>query len=103
MEAEILELEDQFPVEAVEFLVRKDPKVVCFSVHIWNIELIRKCIALLRQVLPQVFIIAGGPELHAISIDDSIVKDVDFIVKGEGDKVIAPLCSFCLCSSNHSS
>jgi radical SAM superfamily enzyme YgiQ (UPF0313 family) len=96
IDAEILELEDQFPVEAVEFLTKKKPKIVCFSVHIWNIELIRKCAALLRQVRPSVFIIAGGPELEAIPMDDSLVGDVDYIVKGEGDAVIAPLCSYCL-------
>lgn len=103
IDAEILELENQFPVEAVELLAKKKPKVVCFSVHIWNIELIRKCVGLLRQVLPEVFVVAGGPELEAISMDDSLINDLDFVVKGEGDDLIAPLCLYGLGENKTSS
>jgi len=93
-------------VETVEFtvnepinriysgIVSEKPDVVGFSCYIWNIELVLKLCDDLKKALPNIVIIAGGPE---VSFEDGgLLKDsnnVDYIISGEGEEKLPYLLS----------
>lgn len=47
----------------VSDLFQKRPDVIGFSCYIWNIEETLKLIGILKQVMPEVTIVLGGPEV----------------------------------------
>lgn len=64
-------------------------QVVLFCTYIWNAEMICKLIPDVKKVLPGVLIGAGGPEFgFAAQKYLTLLPDLDFIVKGEGEKII---------------
>ncbi|NLK68591.1 MAG: DUF4080 domain-containing protein [Clostridiaceae bacterium] len=67
-------------------IVRQKPDVVAFSCYIWNIELVSKLCEDLKKALPNIIIIAGGPE---VSFENGGLladkKSVDYIIGGEGE------------------
>jgi len=68
------------------------PDIVGLNVHIWNKNYVYELAGLIRQVLPKVRIVFGGPEV-GFTANDSFEKcsAVDFIVQGEGEEVFAQL------------
>lgn len=76
----------------VSDLFQRRPDVVGFSCYIWNIEETIKVIRLLKKVLPETAIVLGGPE---VSYDTQHwmerVRDVDFIVMGDGEETFHQL------------
>ena len=80
------------PVVSAEELLRLKPRIVCFSVHIWNIEQIRATAKLLKQIEPSLKIVIGGPEVSYELGKEPLVEVADTIVCGEGDLIIAELC-----------
>ncbi|MFC5701953.1 B12-binding domain-containing radical SAM protein [Cohnella faecalis] len=95
---------DEFPIELAEFTIKdpamnivsdlysRKPDVIGFSCYIWNIEETITVIDMLRKVLPDVKIVLGGPE---VSYDTDHwmdrLKDVDFIIMGEGEETFRDL------------
>ena len=69
-----------------------NPDVVGINVHIWNKNYVFELAGLIRQVLPKVKIVFGGPEV-GFTASDSFAEctAVDFIVQGEGEEVFAQL------------
>lgn len=39
------------------------PEIIGFACYIWNIEMTRQLISLIKSVMPEVKIIFGGPEV----------------------------------------
>ncbi|MEI4769723.1 B12-binding domain-containing radical SAM protein [Psychrobacillus sp. FJAT-51614] len=76
-------------------LYQKKPDIVGFSCYIWNIEETIKVIKILKTVDPNIKIILGGPE---VSYDTNIwlrqVKEIDYIVVGEGELTFKELLNF---------
>jgi len=77
------------PFQLAEQIVERRPRVVGFSVYLWNVRLVEATARLLRTVAPHLRLAAGGPELtaaypHAASFDAVIV--------GEGETVFRRLC-----------
>ena len=68
-------------------IVAENPDIVAFSCYIWNIELVSKLCDDLKKALPNVIIIAGGPE---VSFENGGLlannKSVDYIISGEGEE-----------------
>lgn len=64
-------------------LLKKNPKVVGFSVFVWNRVVLEKAAALLKE--KGVKVIAGGPEVTA---RPESFSSFDFAVSGEGESVI---------------
>ncbi|UHA72234.1 B12-binding domain-containing radical SAM protein [Paenibacillus sp. 481] len=95
---------EEFPVQLAEYTIKdpfmnivsdiyqRQPDVVGFSCYIWNIEETIQVINMLRKVRPDVKIVLGGPE---VSYDTEFwmnrVKEVDFIVVGEGEETFLHL------------
>ena len=51
------------PIDMVEAILKRVPRVVGLGVYIWNIEEMTKVVALLKRVAPEVIIVLGGPEV----------------------------------------
>ncbi|MFJ7825147.1 B12-binding domain-containing radical SAM protein [Psychrobacillus sp. NPDC096623] len=76
-------------------LYQKKPNVVGFSCYIWNIEETIKVIKMLKTVDPTIVVVLGGPE---VSYDTNIwlrkVKEIDYVVVGEGEQSFKNLLDF---------
>jgi putative methyltransferase len=47
--------------ELVDRILRLDPKVVMFSVYVWNVGLSREIARLVKEARPDVYVVFGGP------------------------------------------
>ncbi|KAA0546651.1 DUF4080 domain-containing protein [Bacillus sp. BGMRC 2118] len=73
-------------------LFRSNPDVIGFSCYIWNIEETIKVISMLKKIKPELKIILGGPEVsYDVSYWLDRLKDVDYIVIGEGEETFKQL------------
>lgn len=64
------------------------PDVVGFSCYIWNIEMTHHIISLIKQVLPDVRIVVGGPEVSYTAAEVlALHGDVDYVMQGEGEDI----------------
>ena len=68
----------------VEDILTFDVEVIGFSVYIWNIEITKQIVALLKQRKPQLHIFAGGPEVSFES-NDLLDLGFDALCCGEGE------------------
>lgn len=70
-------------------IVEQKPDTVLFSTYIWNAEITCKLIPDVKKLLPGAIIGAGGPEFgFAAEKYLNLLPDLDFVVKGEGEKII---------------
>ncbi len=60
------------------------PKVLGFSCYIWNFEMIKAMLPILRDILPDTKIVLGGPEV-SYEVEDSFLLEADYVVVGEGE------------------
>lgn len=68
------------------------PRIIGFSCYIWNIQLIKQLLPLLRKVLPETVLICGGPEVSYES--QTFLQElpcVDFVVRGEAEQAFPAL------------
>jgi Radical SAM superfamily/Protein of unknown function (DUF4080) len=84
----------QSAVEIADAIVARNPGVLALGVYIWNVKRVREVLPLLREQLPDIQIVMGGPELPARGRTGSISDDFqsDFLILGEGDLAFASLC-----------
>lgn len=91
--------EKDFPIDLVEYTIKdpainivsdiyqRNPDVVGFSCYIWNIEETIRVISMLKKIRPELIIILGGPEVsYDVEYWMNRLKDVDYIVVGEGEE-----------------
>lgn len=78
--------------EILHDLARRNPSVIGFSCYIFNIDLVLRLTGALRKLLPDCVIILGGPEAycHTSSLLQA-APEIDYIVKGEGERPLAGL------------
>ncbi|MHA0856595.1 B12-binding domain-containing radical SAM protein [Paenibacillus sp. CMAA1364] len=92
--------QNEFDIELAEYTIKdpvmnivsdlyqKKPDVIGFSCYIWNIEETIKVVDIVKQVMPDVTIVLGGPE---VSYDTQHwmerISNVDHIVMGDGEEV----------------
>lgn len=94
-------IDEQINVEVCEFTINdvyknvlisilsNEPKIIAFSVYIWNIDFISKLCSDIKKISPETVIILGGPE---VSFDNADIHDLcDYIIIGEGERAF-----FCL-------
>ena len=92
--AEIIEFEiSQDAKDIVDVLLERDPKIIGFGVYIWNVQESYEVISILRRIRPAIVIILGGPEVSYEWDQQKIVQCADYLVTGEADLAIEPLCS----------
>ncbi|MEE9351403.1 MAG: DUF4080 domain-containing protein [Thiotrichaceae bacterium] len=80
------------PIDIAEKLLVHEPKIIGFSVYIWNITETTALVALLKQVAPQVKIVLGGPEVSHETNDQLIIKMADYVITGAGEVSFKQLC-----------
>lgn len=92
-QAEIIEFTiHQRPADIVEKLFALDPKIIGFSVYIWNVEEISECVKLIKLLRPQIQVVLGGPEVSHIPDQPSVVDCADYVIKGPGELQFKTLC-----------
>lgn len=74
-------------------LASEKPQIVCFSVYVWNRFALTETAYYLKKLLPDVFCIAGGPEISADpqSFTGETNNPFDYLIVGEGEKTICDL------------
>lgn len=71
----------------VSDLFQKQPDVIGFSCYIWNIEETVKLVSILKQVMPEVKIVLGGPEVSYEPLYwMKREAGIDFVVNGDGEE-----------------
>ena len=85
---EILELTINHEENAmIKEIYQKQPDVIGFSCYIWNMEIIERMIPILKQIMPHLKIVLGGPEVsyggHALFAQ----YPIDLIMENEGEPI----------------
>jgi len=92
-QAEIIEFTIQeLAINIVERLLQQQPKIIGFSVYIWNVSEVRKVVAMLKQIAPDITIVLGGPEVSHTPDCPDIVELADYIISGPGEVSFTALC-----------
>lgn len=73
--------------EIFQRIYEKRPLVIGFSCYLWNIEYVLSLACDLKKILPDVVVVAGGPEV-AYCPDEVLTKYeyIDIVMVGEGEK-----------------
>src|SRR2546427_7413643 len=83
---------NQRPIDIVESLLAREPKIIGFGVYIWNTAEITEIVATLKRVRPNIVIILGGPEV-SYEVDQQIIVGLaDYVITGEADLKFAEVC-----------
>ncbi|MCL2847428.1 MAG: B12-binding domain-containing radical SAM protein [Firmicutes bacterium] len=91
---EVLECDINEPInEILARIFSIKPIVLAFSCYIWNIEVVKKIAPLLKNLLGNVKIVLGGPEMNGVGhgemIDD--YSFADYIIVGQGESAFYEL------------
>jgi radical SAM superfamily enzyme YgiQ (UPF0313 family) len=92
-QAKIVELVIGIKTEvALEKLLMLSPKIIGFSVYIWNVEETTKLVQLLKVIAPHIKVILGGPEVSFETEQQKICALADHIVLGPAERSFQQLC-----------
>jgi radical SAM superfamily enzyme YgiQ (UPF0313 family) len=83
----------QRPIDIVEQLLLLQPKIIGFSVYIWNVTETTQVIGLLKRVSPQTTVIVGGPEVSFADDLPGLAEQADYIITGPGEISFRELCA----------
>lgn len=80
------------PIDIVEKLLAKHPRIIGFGVYIWNVAEISETITLVKRISPETIIVLGGPEVSHPPDLPEIAELADYIVTGNGERSFRLLC-----------
>ena len=83
---------NQRPMEIVEAILAREPRIVGFGVYIWNVTPTTEVVALLKRLRPGITVILGGPEVSHETDGQDIVRLADHVITGEADLKFAEVC-----------
>ncbi len=83
---------NQRPLDIVEVLLAREPRILGLGVYIWNIEETTVVVAAIRKLRPDITIILGGPEVSHETEGQAIVQLADYVITGEADLKFAEVC-----------
>lgn len=84
---------NQQVAQITEEILEVNPKIVCFSAYIWNIEQLSNLIYNIKQLKPNIKIVIGGPEASYEYEKARWLPYVDHVVCGEGEVTLPKLLS----------
>ena len=76
----------QSAAEIAAAIAARNPNILGLGVYIWNAARVAELLPLLRQILPDLQIVLGGPEIAETA------GGADVLILGEGDLAFAALC-----------
>jgi len=82
----------ELPINIAEKLLINKPKIIGFSVYIWNVIETTAVIALIKEVAPDIKIVIGGPEVSHSPDLPSIADLSDYVISGAGENSFPSLC-----------
>jgi radical SAM superfamily enzyme YgiQ (UPF0313 family) len=92
--AEIVEFDiSQRPVDMLESLLQRSPRIVGLGVYIWNVDQATRLVADLKRVSPETIVVLGGPEVSYETDGQEIVRLADHVVTGEADLTFREVCA----------
>ena len=83
---------DQRPIDVVEQLLNRNPRIVGFGVYIWNVAVTTEVITILRRIAPAVVIVVGGPEVSYECDEQTITTLAHHVITGAADVTFAQVC-----------
>jgi len=83
---------NQRPIDIVEVILARNPKIIGFGVYIWNVGPTTEVLAAIKRVRPDITLILGGPEVSYEVETQPIVQLADYVITGEADLKLAALC-----------
>lgn len=91
--ARIIEFDiSQRTIDALEFILAQNPKIVGIGVYIWNAEQSLRLAADLKRLRPAITLVVGGPEVSHETDQQEICRIADYVITGEADLSFADLC-----------
>lgn len=75
------------PLDAAASILSLKPRVVGFGVYIWNLALVSATCSILKAADPNLFIIAGGPEVSYPPYPPDLLRVCDLILTGEAELI----------------
>ncbi len=77
--------------DILKSLYEHKPDILGFSCYIWNIEMVKKLVVLIKKVSPKIIIVLGGPEVSYNS--EALFSDIpcDYLISGEGEQTFCEL------------
>jgi radical SAM superfamily enzyme YgiQ (UPF0313 family) len=84
---------NQRPLDIVEVLLAREPKIIGFGIYIWNVTETLEVITAIKRVRPEIKIILGGPEVSYETEGQPIVELADHVITGEADLKFAEVCA----------
>ena len=89
-------VDQQAPADIVEALLAQSPRIVGFSVYIWNSEILLAVARILKLLSPDVTLVIGGPEVSygaaSAATPAQLIDLADHVVSGEGERLFYQLC-----------
>lgn len=91
--AEIVEFTIQErPLNIAEKLLSYKPRIIGFSVYIWNVREVYDTVAVLKQIAPEISIVLGGPEVSHAPDLPAVCELADYVISGQGEFSFQQLC-----------
>ncbi len=82
----------ELPINIVEQLLADNPKIIGFSVYIWNVSEVNNVVAMIKQISPDVIIVLGGPEVSHHPDVPPVTDIADYVISGPGELSLPRLC-----------
>lgn len=79
---------DDVALYFANILLEQNPKYLCFSVYVWNRNLIEQTAKVIKQKSANIVIVAGGPEVTANPLS---FENFDYTISGAGEKSVPEL------------
>lgn len=84
---------NQRPLDIVEAILAREPRIVGFGVYIWNATETTRVVAALKRLRPELIVILGGPEVSHECDRQEITRLADYVITGEADLTFPEVCA----------
>lgn len=86
----------QRPIDIVEILLDKSPRIIGLGVYIWNVTETTEVISLIKALAPDIKVVIGGPEVSYEYENTEIFAHCDYLITGQADVAFKELCTHLL-------
>lgn len=70
----------------------KRPDILGIDCYIWNIELVKELLPLIKKMMPNLIIVCGGPEIsYGTKKMMEQIPEIDYVIRGEGEQTLCTL------------